>query len=106
MTAPSTLPALCWFRRDLRLHDHAALYHALKRHDRVHCVFVFDTDILDSLQDRQDRRVTFIWESVRALHAELAEQDATLHVLHGRAMHRWRRNSRPKAAVCKASRTR
>ncbi len=85
MTAPSTLPALCWFRRDLRLHDHAALYHALKRHDRVHCVFVFDTDILDSLQDRQDRRVTFIWESVRALHAELAEQDATLHVLHGRA---------------------
>ncbi len=86
MTEPSSLPALCWFRRDLRLHDHAALYHALKRHARVHCVFVFDTDILDRLTDKHDRRVTFIWESVRALHAELAELGATLHVLHGRAV--------------------
>jgi deoxyribodipyrimidine photo-lyase len=85
MSELSTLSVLCWFRRDLRLHDHAALYHALKRHARVHCVFVFDTDILDHLQDRRDRRVTFIWESVRALHAELAQHGATLHVLHGRA---------------------
>ncbi len=86
MSELSTLPALCWFRRDLRLHDHAALYQALKRHARVHCVFVFDTDILDPLRDRRDRRVTFIWESVRALHAELAQHGATLHVLHGRAV--------------------
>jgi deoxyribodipyrimidine photo-lyase len=83
MSEFSPLPALCWFRRDLRLHDHAALYHALKRHARVHCVFVFDTDILDHLQDRRDRRVSFIWESVRALHAELAKHGATLQVLHG-----------------------
>ncbi len=86
MSDLSPLSALCWFRRDLRLHDHAALYHALKQHRQVHCVFVFDTDILDHLQDRLDRRVTFIWESVRALHAELAQRGATLHVLHGRAV--------------------
>ena len=41
--------ALVWFRRDLRLDDHAALYHALKQARRVYCAFVFDRDILDPL---------------------------------------------------------
>ena len=48
--------ALVWFRRDLRTHDHAALFHALKQHGRVYCVFVFDATILDKLP-RTDRRV-------------------------------------------------
>ena len=51
--------ALVWFRRDLRTHDHAALYHALRAAQQVWCVFVFDTDILDPLP-RRDRRVEFI----------------------------------------------
>ena len=43
-----TYPAgLMWFRRDLRAEDNAALYHALKACRRLHCVFVFDTTILD-----------------------------------------------------------
>jgi hypothetical protein len=41
--------ALVWLRRDLRCDDHAALYHALRRFERVYCAFVFDTDILDAL---------------------------------------------------------
>ena len=77
--------ALCWFRRDLRLHDHAALFHALKMSDVVHCVFVFDTDILDALPDKTDRRVEFIWHSVRELKDELESLGSTLHVLHGNA---------------------
>lgn len=44
--------ALVWFRRDLRLTDHAALYHALKSARRVYCAFVFDRDILDALPSR------------------------------------------------------
>lgn len=63
--------ALVWFRRDLRCHDHAALYHALRRHERVYCVFIFDTDILNTLPTRQDRRVEFIHASVTELHAAL-----------------------------------
>ena len=58
--------ALVWLRRDLRCDDHAALYHALRCHTRVYCVFVFDTDILDALP-RRDRRVEFIHASVVAL---------------------------------------
>lgn len=41
--------ALMWFRRDLRLADNAALYHALKCSRRVYCVFIFDRAILNSL---------------------------------------------------------
>jgi deoxyribodipyrimidine photolyase len=52
--------ALVWFRRDLRSYDHAALYHALARARRVYCAFVFDTEILDALETRADRRVEFI----------------------------------------------
>jgi deoxyribodipyrimidine photo-lyase len=48
--------ALVWFRRELCNHDHAALFHALKDAKQVHCVFVFDTEILDLLEDRRDRR--------------------------------------------------
>ncbi len=77
--------SLCWFRRDLRLDDHAALYHALKASNAVHCVFVFDTDILDKLANRADRRVEFIWHSVQELRAALQQAGSDLHVLHGSA---------------------
>ena len=77
--------ALVWFRRDLRAHDHAALYHALKASRAVHCVFVFDSEILDALPSRRDRRVEFIWESVVELRATLEQLGGALLVLHGRA---------------------
>ncbi|WP_303785800.1 deoxyribodipyrimidine photo-lyase [Azovibrio restrictus] len=77
--------ALVWFRRDLRDHDHAALYRALQQARRVFCVFVFDTDILDLLPSRTDRRVEFIHGSVRELDAALRARGGGLLVLHGRA---------------------
>ena len=77
--------ALVWFRRDLRDYDHAALHAALEAHHAVHCCFVFDTEILDALGSNADRRVTFIWESVRELKAALEARGGGLRVLHGRA---------------------
>ena len=61
---------LMWFRRDLRVDDNAALYHALKSCRQVFCVFVFDRDILDALP-RADRRVEFIRESLLDLNEQL-----------------------------------
>src|ERR1700712_3194604 len=86
-----TYPAgLMWFRRDLRASDNAALFHALKSCRQVHCVFVFDTDILDSLP-RRDRRVEFIRESLVELDAQLRQLDgndaAGLITSHGAASH-------------------
>ena len=77
--------ALVWFRRDLRDFDHAALYHALKNSKQVFCVFVFDTEILDLLENKQDRRVEFIWESIRELKSTLQTSGGDLIVKHGMA---------------------
>ncbi|RYG13735.1 MAG: deoxyribodipyrimidine photo-lyase [Burkholderiales bacterium] len=82
-----TYPAgLMWFRRDLRADDNAALYHALRACRRLHCVFVFDTTILDGLP-RRDRRVAFIRESLVELDEALrdlsAEQSAGLITCQG-----------------------
>lgn len=79
------LKSLVWFRRDLRDFDHAALYHALKSSQAAYCAFVFDTDILDKLADKADRRVEFIWESVRELKAALQASGGDLLVQHGKA---------------------
>ena len=85
--------ALVWLRRDLRCDDHAALYHALRRYPRVYCAFVFDTDILDELPSREDRRVEFIHASVLELHQGLQQLAARsgapgggLIVRHGPAL--------------------
>ena len=75
--------SLVWFRRDLRDFDHAALYHALKTSSQVYCVFIFDTEILDKLSNKADRRVEFIWESVRELKATLQAKGGDLIVKHG-----------------------
>jgi deoxyribodipyrimidine photo-lyase len=76
--------SLVWFRRDLRVEDHAALHHALRSSDRVTCAFVFDTDILAGLP-RDDRRVQFIHASLGELDARLREWGAYLIVRQGRA---------------------
>ena len=80
-----TTSALHWFRRDLRLTDNKALAAALGGFERVHCVFVFDTEILDALGRRADRRVEFILRSVEELAAALEKRGGSLIVLHGAA---------------------
>ena len=77
--------ALLWLRRDLRLHDHAALYHAACAAEQVVVVFIFDSEILDGLP-RQDRRVAFIHESLKALKRVLEAHGSSLVVRHGRAV--------------------
>ncbi len=77
--------SLVWFRRDLRDYDHAALYHALKTSKQVCCIFVFDTVILDKLENKQDRRVEFIWESICELKIALQTRGGDLIVKHGKA---------------------
>ena len=79
---------LVWFRRDLRVLDHAALYHALRSCRQVHAAFVFDTAVLDPLP-RRDRRVEFIRESLVELDEQLqrlsGHAGGGLIVLHGLA---------------------
>lgn len=73
---------LCWIRRDLRLHDHAALSAALEDGETA-LVFVFDPHILDKLKNKEDRRVTFIYQSLQEIEAELQKRGSSLIVKYG-----------------------
>lgn len=77
---------LVWFRRDLRDFDHAALYYALKSSQHAFCVFVFDTIILDKLNNKHDRRVEFIHESIKELKLALQAKGGDLIVEYGNSI--------------------
>lgn len=72
-----------WFRRDLRLHDNAGLYHALKSGKSLLPVFIFDRHILDELEDRADRRVEFIHTALIHLQQQLLSIESSLDVRYG-----------------------
>ena len=74
---------LFWFRRDLRLDDNAGLYHAVKENNQVLGIFIFDTQILSELEDRADKRVEFIHQSLKQLKSELEELGSSLLIFHG-----------------------
>lgn len=72
-----------WFRRDLRLNDNAGLYHALKAGLPVLPVFIFDSNILDQLEEKADARVQFIRDSLEGMQALLEKRGSTLDVRYG-----------------------
>lgn len=76
--------ALFWFRRDLRLHDNAGLYAALSSGLPVVPVFLFDEEILSRLQDKDDKRVSFIYAALLQMQAKIAEAGSTLDIRYGK----------------------
>lgn len=75
--------ALCWVRRDLRLYDHRPLAEACAQANEVALVFILDTQILSQLKDQDDRRITFIVDSLQEMDDRLRQQGSGLIVLHG-----------------------
>jgi deoxyribodipyrimidine photo-lyase len=78
---------LVWLRRDLRVHDHAALSAALHQCKSVFIAFIFDKAILDLLPSKRDRRVEFIWQSVVEVDAALQKHGGRLICEHAVAEH-------------------
>ncbi len=89
----TTRPAVCihWFRRDLRLEDNHGLFRALSEHGEVLPLFILDTDILDRLEDRHDRRVDFIHRALAGLQDQLVKYGSMMLVEHGRPIEVWKR---------------
>ncbi|PYF70006.1 cryptochrome/photolyase family protein [Pedobacter nutrimenti] len=81
--------SICWLRRDLRLHDHAALYHALKDKQPVLLLFIFDTKILDRLGQKDDPRISFIHRTLETIHQELGSLGSSLLVKYGKPEKIW-----------------
>lgn len=74
--------SICWLRRDLRLVDQTALYHALKSEYPVLLLFVFDRAILDRLPD-PDARVVFIHQTILDLKRQLEQMGSSLLIKYG-----------------------
>lgn len=72
-----------WFRRDLRLEDNCGLSHALNFGNKVLPIFIFDADILDKLEDKSDRRVDYIHQSLEFIQKKLNSKGLSLRTFHG-----------------------
>ncbi len=71
-----------WFRRDLRLTDNHGLYQALMSSSPVLPVFIFDTDILEGLKSREDKRVIFIHQAIHQIQGQLEDIGSSVYVIH------------------------
>ncbi|MDX2196460.1 MAG: deoxyribodipyrimidine photo-lyase [Cytophagales bacterium] len=80
-----------WFRRDLRLHDNAALYYALKSGLPVLPIFIFDANILEKLDDKYDKRVNYIYDTILNLYKNLTDLGTTLLICHGTPTDVWKK---------------
>lgn len=72
----------------MRLEDNAGLFHALKA-GNVQCVFIFDTSILDRLEEKNDRRVVFIHRQIERLNEQLKTYGSGLLVKYGDPVKIW-----------------
>ncbi|MEO6838543.1 MAG: deoxyribodipyrimidine photo-lyase [Ginsengibacter sp.] len=74
--------SICWLRRDLRLFDNTALYHALQSPFPVLLLFIFDKNILDQLENKTDKRVAFIHETLLEINKSIREFGSSILVYH------------------------
>ena len=72
-----------WFRRDLRLSDNTALFFALQSEFPVLPIFIFDTVILNKLSDKKDARVSFIYNTLKSLNADIQKHSSALLAEYG-----------------------
>ena len=76
--------SIFWFRRDLRFNDNAGLHAALCYEKSVLPIFIFDSEILDKLENKKDARVQFIHDTVSQLKDTLQQKGSDLRIYLGR----------------------
>lgn len=65
-----------WFRRDLRLDDNIGFYEALKSNNPVLPLFIFDTEIIDSLPE-DDARITFLFDTLQTMRKTFQDENGS-----------------------------
>lgn len=71
------MAAIMWFRRDLRIHDHPALYKSIDDGGEIVPVFILDPTLIKS---GGSKRLAYLGQSLRALDESLSN---SLHVISG-----------------------
>jgi len=74
-----------WFRRDLRLHDNVGLFHALSKSNNVYPIFIFDKDIIKSL-NKDDYRLSFIIEQIKLMNEKLKKYECSINIFYGKPL--------------------
>ena len=82
--------AIHWFRRDLRLQDNNALYHALQGDNPLLPIFIFDSNILDKLENKKDARVQFIYESLSNIQQQIRKFNSSVLIKIGNPVECWK----------------
>ncbi len=82
--------SIFWFRRDLRLFDNAGLSKALNSKFPVVPVFIFDSEILDKLEEKKDARVQFIYQELEKIKSNLRNLGSDLDVRYGSPEKIWK----------------
>jgi len=82
--------SIAWLRRDLRLDDNRAIFEAHQTGNKVLVLFIFDTDIIDEL-DKDDHRITFIYDNLEKINTELNNQKSALLIQKGRPVDIWKK---------------
>lgn len=75
--------AIFWFRRDLRLDDNHGLYLALNSGYKVLPLFIFDSEILNTLNNPYDIRVQFIYDRIITLKTKLNKIGSDILIRYG-----------------------
>jgi len=74
--------SIFWFRRDLRLHDNKALFHALQSEEKILPIFIFDIDILEKIP-KDDARISFIYSELKAMNKHLEAHETEIKMFYG-----------------------
>ena len=77
-----------WFRRDLRLTDNIALYHALNDTHPTLPLFIFDESITSKLP-KNDPRINFIYETLEGLPGSLSQYNSSILIKKGNVLEIW-----------------
>ena len=75
-----------WFRRDLRLTDNHGLYRALDISKNVLPIFIFDIEILSQLENKEDKRVDFIFQTLLTINQYLEKKGKSIKIFHGKPL--------------------
>lgn len=75
-----------WFRRDLRLTDNHGLYRALDVSRNVLPIFIFDIEILSQLENKEDKRVDFIFQTLNTINQYLEKKGKSIKIFHGKPL--------------------
>ncbi len=78
--------SIFWFRRDLRLTDNHGLFKVLEASKNVLPIFIFDTEILSKLENKEDKRVDFIMQVLQVLNQYLEKTGKSIKILHGKPL--------------------